>query len=65
MALALALMVIGYSTHLYLPIRAAQHPAINEGAPDSWATAFASTSTARLWLTGVACFSKAPPRNAR
>ena len=29
-------MVAGYSTHLYLPIRAAQHPAINEGAPDNW-----------------------------
>jgi hypothetical protein len=36
MALALFLMVAGYSTHLYLPIRAAQHPAVNEGAPDSW-----------------------------
>jgi hypothetical protein len=35
-ALALALMVIGYSTHLYLPIRASQHPAINEGAPADW-----------------------------
>ena len=36
MALALFLMVAGYSTHLYLPIRAAQHPAVNEGAPDNW-----------------------------
>lgn len=35
-ALALGLMVIGYSTHLYLPIRAAQHPAINEGDPSNW-----------------------------
>jgi hypothetical protein len=35
--LAVLLMVIGYSTHLYLPIRAAQHPAINEGDPSSWA----------------------------
>jgi tetratricopeptide (TPR) repeat protein len=35
-ALALFLMVVGYSTHLYLPIRAAQHPAINEGAPATW-----------------------------
>ncbi|TMQ69715.1 MAG: DUF2723 domain-containing protein, partial [Candidatus Eisenbacteria bacterium] len=35
-ALALALMVVGYSTHIYLPIRAAQHPAINEGNPSSW-----------------------------
>jgi hypothetical protein len=34
--LALGLMVIGYSTHLYLPIRAVQHPAINEGAPENW-----------------------------
>ena len=29
-------MVAGYSTHLYLPIRAAQHPAINEGDPSTW-----------------------------
>lgn len=36
LALALFLMVAGYSTHLYLPIRAAQHPAINEGDPSSW-----------------------------
>ncbi|HEY6867830.1 MAG TPA: DUF2723 domain-containing protein [Candidatus Eisenbacteria bacterium] len=36
MALAFSLMVIGYSTHIYLPIRAAQHPAINEGNPSSW-----------------------------
>lgn len=34
--LALFLMVAGYSTHLYLPIRAAQHPAINEGSPATW-----------------------------
>jgi hypothetical protein len=34
--LALFLMVAGYSTHVYLPIRAAQHPAINEGAPATW-----------------------------
>ncbi len=34
--LALSLMTVGYSTHLYLPIRAAQHPAINEGDPSSW-----------------------------
>src|SRR6185369_2279031 len=34
--LALFLMVVGYSTHLYLPIRAAQHPAVNEGAPATW-----------------------------
>ena len=36
LALAIALMVVGYSTHLYLPIRAAQHPAVNEGDPSSW-----------------------------
>ena len=30
LALALLLMVVGYSTHLYLPIRAAQHPEIND-----------------------------------
>jgi len=34
--LALLMMVIGYSTHVYLPIRAAQHPAINEGNPSNW-----------------------------
>jgi Flp pilus assembly protein TadD len=34
--LALILMTVGYSTHLYLPIRAAQHPAINEGDPSNW-----------------------------
>ncbi|TMQ67516.1 MAG: DUF2723 domain-containing protein, partial [Candidatus Eisenbacteria bacterium] len=36
LALALSLMVVGYSTHLYLPIRAAQHPAVNEGNPSNW-----------------------------
>jgi hypothetical protein len=35
-ALAFCLMIAGYSTHVYLPIRAAQHPAINEGAPATW-----------------------------
>jgi hypothetical protein len=35
-ALALFLMVAGYSTHIYLPVRAAQQPAINEGAPANW-----------------------------
>jgi hypothetical protein len=34
--LSLFLMVAGYSTHLFLPIRAAQHPAVNEGAPATW-----------------------------
>lgn len=34
--LLLFLMVAGYSTHLFLPIRAALHPAINEGAPATW-----------------------------
>jgi len=34
-ALALA-TAIGYSTHLYLPVRAAQKPAINENNPDNW-----------------------------
>ncbi|MCP4580222.1 MAG: DUF2723 domain-containing protein [candidate division Zixibacteria bacterium] len=28
--------VIGYSTHIYLPIRAAQKPEINENNPDNW-----------------------------
>ena len=36
LALAIALMVVGYSTHLYLPIRAARHPAVNEGNPSDW-----------------------------
>ncbi len=36
LALALGLMVVGYSTHVYLPIRAAQNPAINEGNPSNW-----------------------------
>jgi hypothetical protein len=35
--LALGLMVVGYSTHVYLPIRAAEHPAVNEGNPSTWA----------------------------
>lgn len=34
--IAFSLMIVGYSTHLYLPIRAAQHPAVNEGAPATW-----------------------------
>ena len=34
--LSLFLMVAGYSTHLYLPIRAAQQPSVNEGAPATW-----------------------------
>lgn len=34
--LSLFLMAAGYSTHAYLPIRAAQHPAVNEGSPADW-----------------------------
>jgi len=34
--LALFLMIAGYSTHLYLPIRAGLHPGVNEGAPATW-----------------------------
>ena len=34
--LALSIMIVGYSTHVYLPIRAAQRPGINEGAPATW-----------------------------
>ena len=34
--LCLLLMAAGYSTHVYLPIRAAQHPGVNEGAPATW-----------------------------
>ncbi len=36
LALALFLMLAGYSTHLYLPIRAAQQPAVNMGTPSDW-----------------------------
>jgi Protein of unknown function (DUF2723)/Tetratricopeptide repeat len=36
LALSLMLMAAGYSTHIYLPIRAAQHPAVNEGDPSNW-----------------------------
>jgi hypothetical protein len=36
LALAIALMAVGYSTHVYLPIRAAQKPAVNEGNPSTW-----------------------------
>jgi Flp pilus assembly protein TadD len=36
LGLALLMMVVGYSTHAFLPIRAAQSPAINEGNPATW-----------------------------
>ncbi len=36
LALAIGLVLLGYSVHFYLPIRAAQRPAINEGAPATW-----------------------------
>jgi hypothetical protein len=35
--LALALALIGVSSYLFLYLRAAQHPIINEAQPDSWA----------------------------
>jgi hypothetical protein len=41
--LALFLMVVGYSTHLYLPIRAAQHPGVN-AAPRSARSSTRSSS---------------------
>lgn len=34
--IVLLLMVAGYSSQAYLPIRSAHHPAINEGAPATW-----------------------------
>jgi hypothetical protein len=36
--LALLVMAAGYSTHVYLPIRAALKPAINEGDPSNWSS---------------------------
>ncbi len=43
----LALFLLGLSVHLYLPIRAALDPMINEGEPDDWRRFFDTLSRAQ------------------
>ena len=44
---AFVLVLVGVSVHLYLPIRAALHPAINEGDPADWRRFFETLSRAQ------------------